>query len=355
MNNPPLRGCTLAGLILAGLAFTPHVHAQDPQIRFGNKVPVEVEVIYEKGLSWLADNQDEDGDWNQGNSMSSHGPNGPGVTGLCIMAFLADGEDPNFGRYAVNVRRAVRRMIEAQDESTGYLGGSMYHHGFGMLGLAEVYGVLDEDLLWQDAPNGAKRSIGKALELAVRCAVTSQKSNRWGAWRYSPTSTDADTSVTGAVLMGLLATRNAGIKVPDECIDKALDYFAKMTTSRGQVGYSGVGGGGSKNLQAIAGLVYAIGKRKDIKQYKAVLGLVRSNVESNDSSYPFYYRYYTAQSLFQGDFEAWNKWNTLTIRQLKDLQADDGSFNSSQGQAYGTAMSLLAMALNYRFLPIYER
>lgn len=330
-------------------------HAQDPQIRFGNKVPVDVEVIYEKGLSWLAANQDEDGDWNQGTSTSSHGPNGPGTTGLCIMAFLADGEDPNFGRYSVNVRRAVRRIIEGQNESTGYLGGSMYHHGFGMLGLAEVYGVLDEDLLWKDATGNTKRSIGKALELAVRCAVTSQKSNRWGAWRYSPTSTDADTSVSGAVLMGLLATRNAGIKVPDDCIDKALDYFAKMTTSRGQVGYSGVGGGGSKNLQAIAGLVYAIGKRKEIQQYKAVMGLVRSNIESNDSSYPFYYRYYMAQSLFQGDFEAWNKWNTLTIRQLKDMQADDGSFNSSNGKAYGTAMSMLAMALNYRFLPIYER
>lgn len=352
MNQSIFRILTLAVMS----ASLPSVsQAQDPQIRFGNKVPVEVEVIYEKGLSWLAANQDADGDWNQGNSTSSHGPNGPGTTGLCIMAFLADGEDPNFGRYSVNVRRAVRRIIEGQNESTGYLGGSMYHHGFGMLGLAEVYGVLDEDLLWKDATGSTRRSIGKALELAVRCAVTSQKSNRWGAWRYSPTSTDADTSVSGAVLMGLLATRNAGIKVPDDCIDKALDYFAKMTTSRGQVGYSGVGGGGSKNLQAIAGLVYAIGKRKDIQQYKAVMGLVRSNIESNDSSYPFYYRYYMAQSLFQGDFEAWNKWNTLTIRQLKDMQADDGSFNSSNGKAYGTAMSMLAMALNYRFLPIYER
>ncbi len=59
-----------------------------------------------------------------------------------------------------------------------------------------------------------------------------------------------------------------------------------------------------------------------------------------------------AQALFQGDYEAWQKWNGATARQLKDTQSTDGSFNNS---AYSTGMSLLALALNYRFLPIYER
>ena len=36
---------------------------------------------------------------------------------------------------------------------------------------------------------------------------------------------------------------------------------------------------------------------------------------------------------------------------MRDIQHDDGSF----GGAYQTGMSLLALALNYRFLPIYER
>ncbi|MFN7562591.1 MAG: squalene--hopene cyclase, partial [Prosthecobacter sp.] len=34
-----------------------------------------------------------------------------------------------------------------------------------------------------------------------------------------------------------------------------------------------------------------------------------------------------------------------------ETQGEDGSF----GDAYQTGMSLLAVALNYRFLPIYER
>ena len=124
-------------------------------------------------------------------------------------------------------------------------------------------------------------------------------------WRYSPESRDADTSVSGAVMMGLMAARNAGIKVPDECIDKGLEYFRKMTSARGGVGYSGgVGGlGGSKNLQAIATLVYAVGRRKDVKEYNAVLKQTVGNLEHREGSYPFYFRYYMAQALFQGDFE----------------------------------------------------
>ena len=74
----------------------------------------------------------------------------------------------------------------------------------------------------------------------MRCAVTSQKKNPFNAWRYSPSSTDADTSATGAVLMGLLGARNAGIAVPDESIDKALDYFDDGLVER-DVGYSGIG------------------------------------------------------------------------------------------------------------------
>lgn len=331
---------------------------QDPELRFGVAVPREVDVVYERGLTWLAQNQTPAGDWDGARTGYTGSSGNTGITGMCVMAFLASGEDPNFGRYSDQLRRAVQSLIRSQDSQTGYLPGSMYHHGFAMLGLAEVYGVLDEEQLWQgDSDPNRRRSIGEALELAVRCAVTSQKNNQWGGWRYSPGSNDADTSVSGAVLMGLLAARNAGIKVPDECIDNAIGYFRKMTSSQGGVGYSGgIGGlGGSKNLQAIAALVYSVGRRKDLDEYTAVQRQCALNLEHQEGSYPEYFRYYMAQAMFQGDFEAWGKWNQQTIRQLQATQASDGSFASGHGQAYGTAMSMLALALNYRFLPIYER
>jgi len=331
------------------------VDAQDPQLRFGTQVPPEVEELYTRGLGWLTDNQTEKGNW--AGVRSGHGSGDSGVCGMAVMAFLASGEDPNFGRYSENIRRAVCYMIRSQNSSTGYLPGNMYHHGFAMLALAEAYGAVDEHLLWQGQDQTDKRTLAESLDLAVRCAVTAQTKNRMGGWRYTPDSNDADTSVSGAVLMGLLAARNAGIRVPDDCIDKALAYFQKMTSKRGGVGYSGgMGGlGGSKNLQAIASLVMSIGRRKNLEEYNAVSRQVVGNIEHNEGGYPFYFRYYMAQALFQSDFEAWQRWNTKTIRQLKSMQNEDGSFQSSHGQAYGTAMSMLALALNYRFLPVYER
>ncbi|MDX1565470.1 MAG: hypothetical protein R3236_08700, partial [Phycisphaeraceae bacterium] len=236
--------------------------------------------------------------------------------------------------------------------------GSMYHHGFAMLALSEVYGALDEEGLWTEQdPAERRRTIGQALELAVRCAATSQKNNRWGGWRYSPEARDADTSVTGAVLMGLLAARNAGIEVPDETVDRALNYFKSSTSSKGRVSYAGAIGshGASMNRSAIATLVYSVGKKKDWTEQAATLKYISSNLEHQERSYPFYFRYYMAQALFQGDFDAWKRWNAMTIRQLKKQQREDGGFHSNHGEAYGTSMALLALALNYRFLPIYER
>jgi len=338
--------CFVAVLLPAA---APIATAQVTDIRYGEVVPRDVREMYDRGLQYLASSQSEKGDWTGGQT-------GPGVTGLALMVFLASGEDPNYGIYSNHVRKAARSIISDQDANTGYLGNSMYHHGFGMLGLAEAYGAIDERNLWPDRKQ--QRSIGQALELAVRMAVTSQKKNSVGAWRYSPESNDADTSVSGSVLVGLLAARNAGIEVPDEAIDKAITYYKNSTSPSGQVSYSGGLGGFDESIAriSIGTLVFAVARRKDLPQFKASLGYLKQRLEQpSNGNYPEYTRYYEAQALFQGDVEAWEKWNKLLIRQLKQAQRPDGSFQGQFGTPIGTSMSLLALALNYRFLPIYER
>jgi hypothetical protein len=333
---------------LGGIAAVP---AQPPNASIGEAVPRDVREIYDKGLQYLVKTQTENGDWRDGQQ-------GPGITGLGLMAFLASGEDPNFGLYSTNVRRAVRNIVAAQDGSTGYFGGSMYNHGFAMLALAEAYGTVDDRQVW---PDGKKpRSIGAALELAVRAALTSQKKNPLGAWRYSPDATDGDTSVSGAILVGLLAARNAGIEVPDESIDRAISYYTSMTAASGQVAYAGGLGGFNESLAriSIGTLVFSLARRKDLPQFKATLGYLVDKIDFTGSSgfgWEDYQRYYQAQALFQGDVEAWKKWNKLLVRQLKTAQQADGSIQGQHGATVGTSFSLLALALNYKFLPIYER
>ena len=341
-----LQVVTVAGFLLA---LSPRISgAQMPFTHHGEAVPRDVREMYDRGLQYLAQTQTNNGDWTDGQQ-------GPGVTGLCLMVFLASGEDPNFGIHRNQVRKALRSIILSQNASTGYMGSSMYHHGFAMLGLAEAYGAVDETDLWTTGGRSGGRSIGAALELAVRTAITSQKKNSHGAWRYSPDSDGADTSVSGAVLVGLLAARNAGIEVPDTAIDRAISYYKSMTTSSGHVGYSSIGGGESLARSSIASLVFALARRKELSQYKASLQYIRGQREQVSSHYAQYTLYYQSQALFQGDVEAWQKWNNLLIRKLKASQRDDGSFQSQFGTSLGTSMSLLALALNYRLLPIYER
>jgi len=325
-------------------------------VRDGTGIPPEVYTIYEKGANYLASTQRDDGSWRVGNQQ--HGSTISGIASLCVMAFLSTGEDPNFGKYSKNIRKALRYIIRSQNPETGYIPGNMYAHGFAMLALAESYGVVDDEMLWAGVKDEkTKRTVGEALELAVRLAVTSQKNNTEGAWRYGPDLKTADTSIAGAVLMGLLGARNAGIAVPDESIDKALEYYKSMTSdTTGNVVYTGGSGFNlSQGRSTIACLVYKIGKRTHWKEFEATKNNVIAQ-QQKQSNWPFYLRYYQAQALFQADYSTWQKWNRETIRTSGEIQTIDGQIGESQyGAAYSTSMSLLALGLNFKFLPIYER
>jgi len=346
----------------AGLA-----RGEGPLVKYGDPVPRDVREIYDAGIRYLLKTQNADGSWKDGQP-------GAGVTGMAMMVLLASGEDPNYGPYRVPIRKALRSMLNLQDGGTGFLGGegahdSMYQHGFAMLALAEAYGVVDDRGLWTEAGaqagKGSGRPIGKALELAVRRAVSSGKQNPVGAWRYSPEAKDADTSVSGAVLMGLLAARNAGIEVPDETIDRAIKYYVSMTGGNGQVGYSGGAGGGSDAVTSIGVLVYSIARRQELPQYKAAAKYLVSRsgaaAQPGTDSYPGYTDYYRAQALFQCDVTAWEKWNAGLVKTLKAMQAKDGSLSDGRGgmRAGGgtvtTSLYLLSLAVNFKFLPVYER
>jgi len=337
----------------------------------GELVPRDVREIYDRGLVFLASTQLDNGSWGPGDqrpgmtsgletsasfdaSWARQSEQGAGVTGLALLAILASGEDANFGIYSGHIRKGIRSLINTQDPSTGYFGLSMYHHGFAMLALAEAYGMVDERNLWPDGK--PPRSVGQALELAVRAAITAQKANPSGAWRYYPESKDADTSISGAVLVGLLAARNAGIEVPDEAIDRAIVYFRSMTARTGDIFYIGQAAPVDTFARtSIGNLIYAIARRKNLPEYKATLSFLTQRIEEPPGVFHEYIRYYEAQALFQGDIDAWERWNRILIWQTKNAQLPDGSIQGRFAPTISTSLSLLSLALNYRFLPIYER
>jgi hypothetical protein len=216
----------------------------------------------------------------------------------------------------------------------------MYNHGFGTLALAEAYGAVDDP------------QLGPALQQAVRLILNSQANNPLGAWRYSPESTDADTTVTGAQLVALFAARNAGIGVPEDAIQKALKFFANCQTPEGGFGYTSAASPNAART-AIGCLVLSLAKEKNSQMYKTAFNYLQK--APADLSYQQYFLYYGAQAFFQASPQAWQAWNRKNIRSLGSTQNEDGSWDGQFGPTFGTAASLLSLALNYRYLPIYER
>ena len=311
-------------------------HGQGLPSRGDDRVPAQVDLIYERGLPYLAEKQNSDGYWEDG--LGSE----PGVVGLCIAAFLAHGEDPNNGPYAKVIRKGIDYIISKQSTVNGYIGSSMYNHAFATKALAEAYGVIEHP------------KVEQALEQAVELILSSQKRNRYGAWRYTPDSRDADTTVTGCQVVSLFAARNAGMPVPDEAIKKALAYLASCRGSEGSYGYTSTAGG-KPTLTAIGSLCLSLAKEKESKGYAASLAYLKKNMDYRDRYYPYYYEYYMSQALFHADTETWEEWNSRNIRYLATIQSPDGYFPGNQGQAFSTAGALLSLALNYRYLPIYEK
>ena len=300
-----------------------------------NIIPADLDHMYVKGMQFLAQKQNDNGCWD-----APFG-NEPAVVGLCMLSLMAHGEDPNYGPYKDVIHKGLEYILKNQDPSTGYIGTSMYNHGFSTLALAESYGYVHDD------------RIGPALQKAVDLILSAQSRNPSHAWRYSPDSPDADTTVSGAQMVALFAARNAGIGVPEDAIRKALRFFADCQTPDGGVGYTGPGGPDGART-AIAALVFSLARQQKSAAFRSAMDYLGAN-PSDEGGYHQYYLYYAAQAYFRDSPAAFDAWNAQNIKSLETTQLDDGSWTSGLGPTFSTAASLLSLALNYRLLPIYER
>jgi squalene cyclase len=163
---------------------------------------------------------------------------------------------------------------------------------------------------------------------------------------------DADTTVSGAQLVALFAARNAGIAVPEEAIQKGLKFMRSCQTPEGGFGYTSASSPNAART-AIGCLVLALAKEKQSPSFKAAFEYLQK--APADMNYQQYFLYYGAQAFFHASPQAWQAWNSKNIKALGPTQNPDGSWEGQFGHTFSTAASLLSLALNYRYLPIYER
>ena len=136
-------------------------------------------------------------------------------------------------------------------------------------------------------------------------------------------------------------------------VKKALDFFLRCQSADGGLGYTN-NDGPNGTRTAIGLLALSLAKQKDTTAFRAAMGYLSGSAFRSDH-YPFYHEYYASQAIFQADEQAWNEWNQRNAKNLSLLQGNDGSWQGNHGATFSTSAALLSLALNYRFLPIYER
>ncbi|MBI1335637.1 MAG: prenyltransferase [Phycisphaera sp.] len=316
----------------------------------GGDAPLIVEITPEldatvaKGLSYLASIQAEDGSWG-GQQWGRHA----GISALCCLAFMADGNLPGRGMYGNNVERGLNFILSCAQEN-GLIAadtshGPMYGHGFATLFLGEVYGMTPDP------------RVREALVKAVRLIVTTQ--NREGGWRYHPIPFDADISVTICQVMALRSARNAGVSVPKETIDRAIQYVRQcQNPSDGGFRYMLNAGGSAfpRSAAGVASLYYA-GVYEDQALNRGLTYLInnRDEITGNAGGHYEYGHYYAVQAMFLAGGRYWATWYPAIRKELMLRQQPDGSWASNHGEAFGSAMSLLILQIPHRFLPIFQR
>lgn len=317
-----------------------------------NEITPELDDAVRRGLAFLVTEQGGDGSFGTGR----FGKN-VAVTALACLALMADGNTPSRGEYSKQVAKGLEFILASSTE-TGLIAadstnGPMYGHGFATLFLGEVYGM---------TPRGGESKqaerVHEALIKAVRLIERSQ--NNEGGWRYNPVPFDADVSVTICQVMALRSARNAGIEVPKETIDKAVEYVKQCQNSDGGFRYQLTSGFSAwpRSAAGVSALFYAgVYKDKAIDNgVKYVMSSGMPGGSQNTAAHYHYGHYYSVQAMYLAGGEAWARWWPAVREEMIRNQRRDGAWDDpSVGPAYGTAMSLIVLQMPKRFLPIFQK
>lgn len=320
----------------------------------------------DRGLLFLRRTQNSsNGSWSGPRDGRSSGD--PAVTALAVMAFLSAGHVPGEGRHGSAVEKGIRFVMTCQ-QANGLIGTSgggateMYHHGICTLMLAESAGMTEGALA---------EELRQRLERAVNLLLIAQRKGFHpdsGGWRYQVTGYDSDLSVTGWQLMALRGARNLGCDVPSERIENAVKYvrrcydktsggFRYTTTQQVTVPCTGTG---------ILALELCGKEYHKSPELLAAGQYILKKDSSPRQPHFFYGVYYTSQGMFQLGDDFWKKYRVKLHELLLTLNPprSDGAWYAGDrsaydderwGPGYCTSMAILALTVEYRYLPIYQR
>ena len=312
----------------------------------------DVDRAVARGLEWLAAHQSRLGHWTANNDRYP-----TSMTALSGTALLCEGSTTTQGKYAPNIRKAVDYLV-SRSRGNGLIGDPTrddrytYGHGFSMLFLSQVLGE-EEDA------DRREQLVDVLSRAVVFCGRAQTDAGGWGYVSAKDGNGFDEGSTTITQMQGLRGCRNAGIPVPKEIIDKAVNYIKKCTGSDGGVQYNSKGGGGRPAITAAAiACLFNAGDYDDeyVPKLMNYCKKQLDNISNQGFGHWHYAHYYYSQVLYREGGKTWEEYRDKIFARILSEAGSDGSWNQGYiGTVYTTASNLTILQLPQGALPIYQR
>lgn len=300
-------------------------------------VPDGFEECINRSLKFLALQQNPDGSW-----KGQYGTN-VGENALIMMAFMSQGNLPGEGLYGHQVAKGLHWLLQ-QVQPSGLIKSTdrapaMYGHALATLMLSEVWG--------QTRRNDVQQALQKAVDLILRVQGTK------GGWGYKSKPEDGDTSICVMQLFALKSSHEAGMHIPPEVINKALELIkTRHNPAKKAFGYNSTSFDMSHVGSSAAGVcIMQICQVKDpIYTSQPLEPLFEAMTKDKVKGHKFYFVYYASIACYVDGPQSYQRWLKLSQHKLLSWEKKKGGF----GQPYQTAFAVLSMSLPYRYIPIYQ-
>jgi len=314
-------------------------------------------------LDWLARNQQPNGSWpspafkdkKEGFDYSYS----IGLTGLALLAYLAEGHTHRTGDYTRTVQKGIDYLLSEQ-RRVGRIGvdqgNYMYNHALGALALLEAYMMTREETL--------------ALPSSMAVNYTVQAQNEDGGWGYTSRSDENHTTVGGWQILLLRVALLGGNQGVISSLLRAHDRVMAMTDSEGKVGYRmrSEFPNGYLGLTAVGMLSHQLSTHTpdpDVLARQADVLLERAPVPGVEPAHfmmnDLYFAYFGSLAMHQYGDKGWAKWWSPLRDKLLKTQSADGSWPANfdrwwaqGGQVYSTAMAALILETPVRYPRLFD-
>jgi hypothetical protein len=302
-----------------------------------------------RGLDWLVENEEPDG--------------------ALFDAASESGAKAHFPPQAKGKSKAAKARARAALASspTGrhFTNASMYEQGMAAFALADACATVRESGQEPD------HRYLEATARAIRFIEEVQHND--GGWRYTDqANAPSDTSVSGWQVLALKSAREAGIAVPQRCVDAVRRYFEmRKMPDQGRTWYLNDPGTDAMTGVGMLARQFLLDAPNDplipaAAQYLAGEAARRWGDASPTTRDRDYYLWYNCTlGMYQAGGPPWERWNPIIRDMLIKLQRHDGCARGSWdpncnwgrqgGRILSTALAALTLETYYRYTAPQER